>query len=179
MTTERPSFWKPDDLKGSEMSHHHHHEYYSESDPEVISRLDALKRQNDLIIQNQEFLMSQADDLNNALTSLATGYSALHDAVQVEIDALLKALATITQPDPATAAAITAAVSNITAITGTMATDAAKLTASVPAATTVPPPVVVPPVVPPTADIPVIATPAVTDPSAKPPSVPPANATTT
>jgi hypothetical protein len=131
------------------------------------------------VIQNQETEMSQADDLNNAVTSLATGYSALHDAVQVEIDALLKAIATIPQPDPATAAAITAAVANIQSVTGTMATDAAKLTASIPAATTVPTPTVTPPVAPATVDVPVIATPPVTDPAAMPPSTPPASATTT
>lgn len=132
-----------------------------------------------IIIHNQERQMSQADDLNNAVTSLATGYGALHDAVQVEIDALLQAISTIPKPDPATTTAITNAVANIAAITGTMATDAAKLTASIPAATTVPPPDVTPPAAPPTADIPVIATPPVTDPSATPPSTPPDSATTT
>ena len=132
-----------------------------------------------IIIKNQEFQMSQADDLNNAVTSLASGYGALHDAVQVEIDALLKAIATIPQPDPATSTAITNAVANISAITGTMATDAAKLTASIPAATTVPAPDVTPPATEPTVTPPVIATPAVTDPTAQPPSAPPADATTT
>lgn len=131
------------------------------------------------VIKNQEFLMSQADDLNNAVTSLATGYGALHDAVQVEIDALLKAMSTIPQPDPATSKAITDAIANIQAVTGTMATDAAKLTASVPAATTVPAPVVTPPVSTPSVDIPTIATPPVTDQNAQPPSTPPASATTT
>jgi fused signal recognition particle receptor len=123
--------------------------------------------------------MSQADDLNNVVTSLATAFSAEHDAVQIEITALLNALATIPQPDPATSKAITDAVSNITAITGKMATDAAALTASVPAATTVPPPTVTPPLSPPTAVIPTIATPPVTDPAAMPPNTPPASATTT
>jgi len=132
-----------------------------------------------IIIRNTETTMALSDDLNNALTSLATGYGALHDAVQVEIDALLAAIAKVAQPDPATSAAITNAIANITAVTGTMATDAAKLTASIPAATTVPPPVVTPPVAVPTADIPVIATPPVTDPAATPPSTPPASATTT
>jgi hypothetical protein len=131
------------------------------------------------VINFQEFLMSQADDLNNVVTSLATAFSAEHDAVQTEIDALLKAIATIPQPDPATSKAITDAVSNITAITGKMATDAAALTASVPAATTVPPPTVTPPVSTPTADIPVIAKPPVTAPTAIPPNTPPASATTT
>jgi len=131
------------------------------------------------IIRNQEFEMSQADDLNNVVTSLATAFSAEHDAVQIEIDALLKAISTIPQPDPATSKAITDAVSNITAITGKMATDAAALTASVPAATTVPAPTVTPPVSTPTADIPTIATPPVTAPTAIPPNTPPDSATTT
>lgn len=131
------------------------------------------------VIVYQEIQMSQADDLNNAVTSLATGYSALHDAVQVEIDALLKAISTIPTPDPAVSKAITDAIANISAVTGTMATDAAKLTASIPAATTVAPPVITPPVAPPTVDVPVIATPPVTDPAATPPSTPPDSATTT
>jgi hypothetical protein len=125
-----------------------------------------------IVIHNTEYIMSQADDLNNAVTSLATGYSALHDAVQVETDALTKAMSTIPQPDPATATAITQAIANISAVTGKMATDAAALTASIPAATTVPPPVVSTPVVPPTVDPPVI------DPEAAPPNAPPPSATT-
>jgi hypothetical protein len=131
-----------------------------------------------IIIQNQETEMAIEDDLNNAVTSLATGFAAEHTAVQTEVTALLAALANVTQPNPATAAAITAAISNITAITGTMATDAAALTASIPAATTVPPPVVTPPANPPTVTPPVIATPAITAPAATPPSVPPVSATT-
>jgi hypothetical protein len=158
---------------------HHHHEYYFESDPEVISRLDDIKLQNDLIIQNTETIMSQAEDLNNCVTALATGYSALHDAEAIEIDALTAAMAKIAQPDPAVAAAITQSIANITEISGKMALGAAALTASVSAATTVPTPVVVTPVVPPTVDVPVIATPPVTDPSAQPPSTPPPSATTT
>jgi hypothetical protein len=131
------------------------------------------------IIKNQEIEMSLADDLNNGMTSLATGYGVLHDAQQVEIDTLLKLMSTVQQPDPATAAAITSAISNISAISGKMAQDAAALTASIPAATTVPPPTVTPPVGTPTADIPVIATPPVTAPTAIPPSTPPDSATTT
>jgi hypothetical protein len=161
------------------MPHHHHHEYYSEPDQEVLARLGAIKVQLDLIVTNQETEMSQADDLNNVVTSLATAFSAEHDAVQIEIDALVAAMGKVAPPDPVVAAAITQAVANITAITGKMATDAAALTASVPAATTVPPPVVVTPVVPPTVTPPVIATPPVTDPGATPPSTPPVSATTT
>jgi hypothetical protein len=148
-------------------------------DPEVLARLDAIDQQLALIVSNQETTMALEDDLNNAVTSLATGYSALHDAVQIETDALTKAMSTIPQPaDPAVAAKITASIANITAITGKMATDAASLTSKVPAATPVPPPVVVTPVTPPTVTVPVIATPPVTDPSATPPSTPPASATT-
>jgi hypothetical protein len=132
-----------------------------------------------IIIEDLETEMALSDDLNNAVTSLATGFAAEHTAVQVEITALLAALANVTQPDPATTAAITTAISNITSITGTMATDAAALTASIPAATTVPPPVVTPPVTPPTVTPPVIATPPITAPVAVPPSVPPVTATTT
>lgn len=132
-----------------------------------------------IVIHNQEIEMSLADDLNNGMTALATASAAEHVAVQTQIDAITTAFANIAQPDPATATAITNALANITHITGTMATDAAALTASIPAATTVPPPVVTPPIVPPTVTPPVIATPPVTDPSATPPSDPPASATTT
>ena len=159
--------------------HEHHFHHHFPPAPEVLARLDVIDQKLDLIIQNTEIEMTQADDLNNIVTSLATGFAAEHTAVQAEIDALTKALATVTQPDPATAAAITNAIANITAITGSMATDAAALTASVPAATTVPPPVVTPPVTTPTVTPPVIATPPVTTPAATPPSTPPASATTT
>lgn len=132
-----------------------------------------------IIIKRQEGQMALEDDLNNVVTALATGYAAEHVAIEAEIAALTAAMATIPQPDPAAAAKITAAIANITHITGTMATDAAALTASVPAATTVPPPTVTPPVDTPTVTPPVIATPPVTDPSATPPNDPPASATTT
>lgn len=154
--------------------HHQKHDPWDGAPPWAVEIREMLGT----IIVYQEFEMSQIEDLNNAVTSLATGYSALHDAVQVETDALTKAMATIPQPDPATASAITQAIANITAVTGKMATDAAALTASVPAATTVPPPTVEAPIVPPTVDVPVIATPPVTDPSASPPSTPPESATT-
>jgi hypothetical protein len=154
----------------------HRQEFYFESDPEVLARLDVIDQKLDLLKEN---VMSQADDLNNLGTSLATGYSALHDAVMVEMDALTAAMGKVAQPDPAVAKAITDVIANVTAITGKMATDAAALTKSVPAASTVPPPVVVPPATPPTVTPPVIATPPVTDPAATPPSTPPASATTT
>ena len=63
--------------------------------------------------------MGAADDLNHAVTALATGYQQLHDAVQTEITALQSAL----QSDDS--AAIQASIANITAITSTMANDAA------------------------------------------------------
>lgn len=154
---------------------HHHPNPWNDAPPWALE----IGLMLGIIIKRQETEMTIADDLNNTVTSLATAFAAEHDAVQVEIDALTKAMSTIPQPDPAQAQAITNAISNITAITGKMATDAAALTASVPAATTVPPPTVTPPATPPTADIPVIATPPVTDPSATPPNDPPASATTT
>lgn len=159
------------------MQIHVHHYHHFKSDPEVIRRLDEIKSQNDLLLLDTETEMALSDDLNNAVTSLATGFAAEHTAVQAELTAIAAALAN--QNDPALTAAVTQNISNISAITGTMATDAAALTASVPAATTVPPPVVTPPVtVPPTVTPPAIATPPVTDPNATPPSTPPATATT-
>jgi fused signal recognition particle receptor len=153
--------------------HHYHH---VDSAPEVLTRLDAIDQKLDLVLKTQETEMALADDLNNAVTSLATGFAAEHDAVAAEMAALTKALAGVT--DPAITAAATQAIANVTAITGKMATDAAALTASVPAATTVPPPVVTPPAVAPTVTPPVIATPPVTAPAATPPSTPPVTATT-
>jgi hypothetical protein len=125
------------------------------------------------IINNQETVMALADDLNNGMTSLATGFAALDAAVQTELAAIVA--------QPGLSAAATQAVANISQITGKMAADAAALTSSIPAATTVPPPAVlpVPTPVPPTVAVPDIAVPPVTDPSAAPPSTPPTSATTT
>lgn len=122
--------------------------------------------------------MAQSDDLNNAVTALATAFVAEHDAVVIELDIVAKALAAAKNPDPALAEAVTNAISNITHVTGQMALDAAALTASIPAATTVPPPDITEPPTEPTVTPPIIATPEVTDPNAAPPSEPPADATT-
>lgn len=122
--------------------------------------------------------MSQADDLNNAMTSLATGYAVEHDAIVAEMATLAAALAATSTPDPVLAAAVTQAIANATHISGTMAVDAAALTASVPAATTVPTPTVTAPATTPTVTAPSIAIPPVTDSAATPPSTPPASATT-
>lgn len=118
--------------------------------------------------------MPAIDDLNNAVTSLATGFGALDAAVHVELTALLAA------QSAGNDAAITQAVANISQITGQMAADAQALTASIPAATTVQPPPTLPVPVPtpPTVDPPVIATPPVTATAAAPPSTPPASAIT-
>lgn len=117
--------------------------------------------------------MSAMDDLNNAVTALTTGFTALDQAVQAELTALTAALSA------GNSAAIEQAATNIGAITGKMAVDAANLTASIPAATTVPPPSPPPTSPAPTVAVPVIATPTVTAPNASPPSTPPASAITT
>jgi hypothetical protein len=137
-----------------------------------------LREMMGIIIFNQEQEMALSDDLNNAVTALTTGFAALDAAVTAELTAITAALAN--QADPAITAAVAQSVSNIGTITSKMATDAAALTASIPAATTVPPPATTPPVttVPPTVTPPVIATPPVTDPNATPPSTPPPSAST-
>lgn len=128
-----------------------------------------------LVLKEETIIMSQSDDLNNGITALATAFAVEHDAVNAELIAINAALGNTPNP------AITQAIANIAAITGGMATDAAALTASIPAATTVAPPVLTPPPVktPPADVVPDIATPPVTAPNAIPPSTPPASATTT
>jgi ActR/RegA family two-component response regulator len=145
----------------------------------IEQMLGAVLRGDKTIIGKEDTIMALQDDLNNAVTSLATGFGAEHTAVAAELVAIAAALAA-PAPTPALVTAATQAVANISAITSQMATDAAALTASVPAATTVPPPTIVPPVVvvPPTVTPPVIATPPITAPTATPPSTPPASATT-
>jgi hypothetical protein len=149
-------------------AHHHNDNPLEGASPLDVEMYYMLAR----IIDNQEIEMSLADDLNNGMTSLATGFGALDAAVQTEL--------AVIAAQPGLSAAVTQAVANISQITGKMATDAAALTASIPAATTVPPPPVLPvPVpVPPMVAVPIIAVPPVTDPSATPPSTPPATATT-
>ncbi len=144
----------------------------------IATKLDLLLQLNAPLQPEMVKLMALADDLNNGMTALATAFAVEHDAVAAEMAALAAAIAAQTAADPVLAAAVTQAVSNINTITGQMATDAAALTASIPAATTVPPPVVTPPDVTPTVVAPEIATPAVTDPAATPPSTPPADAVT-
>jgi hypothetical protein len=121
----------------------------------------------DLIITNQETIMSQDQDLNNAVSSLASGFTALDTAVQAELAAVS---ALIAADGPALQTAVTQAVANISTMTAAMAADAAALTASVPAATTVPPPPPPPPPpVPATSTTPVLSKVKVTAPTAKPP----------
>jgi hypothetical protein len=141
---------------------------------EILRALEVVEIQNrrilrmlEVIVTKETNLMSVIDDLNNGITSLATGFGALDAAVQNELAALVAAQAANNAP------AIAQAVANISQITGKMATDAQALTASIPGATTVAPPPVLPvPVpVPPTVAVPVIATPAVTDPNATAPAL--------
>jgi hypothetical protein len=133
-----------------------------------------LREMLSLVLQDEEIIMALADDLNNAVTALSTGFAALDVAVTNELAALVAAQAANNGP------AITQAVANISAITGKMAADAQALTASIPGATTAPVPPVLPDPVPTPATItpPVIATPNVTAPNATPPSQPPSSAIT-
>jgi len=130
---------------------------------------DVIYKRLGLILSNQETTMSQVEDLNNAVSSLAKGYGDLHDAVTKQTDALTKAMQNVQQPDPATSKAISDAIANIQGITGKMATDAAQLTQAMPGATTVDTPQVTEPATHPTADMPSIDVPEVTDPNATPP----------
>lgn len=125
-----------------------------------------------LVLTEETIIMSQNDDLNNAVTALATGFAALDSAVGAELAAIVAAGA----PNPVVAQAI----ANIGAITGKMATDAAALTASIPSATTVPAPTLPPSEVsvPPKDVVPDIAAPPITAPDATPPNTPPASAKT-
>lgn len=142
--------------------HYHGHKAPFESAPPWAVELRLMLG---LILKREERLMSAAQDLNNAVSSLAIGFVALDTAVQAELVALAAAQASGDQ------AAMTQATANISAITSKMAADAAALTASLPAATTIDPPAPAPaPSVQPTADIPAIAPVTVTDPSATPPA---------
>ena len=121
-------------------------------------------------IANQEQTMSADQDLNNAVTALANGFTALDTAVQAELASLGTASTAAT--DLVTLqAAVAQSVSNISGVTNKMAADASQLTAVLPAATTVPPPAPAPaPAVPPTVTPPAIAPVTVTDPTATPPA---------
>jgi hypothetical protein len=116
------------------------------------------------ILKRIELLMSKEQDLDNAVSALATGFAALDTAVHAELAALTTAL----EGDDTDA--VEQAVANISAITSKMAGDAAQLTASIPAATTVPAPAAPTPPndTPPTVASPTIAPVTVTDPSATP-----------
>jgi hypothetical protein len=131
---------------------------------------DEIYKRLGLVLRNQETIMTQVEDLNAAVSSLAKGYGDLHTAVVKQTDALTEAMKNVAQPDPATSKAISDAIANITGITGKMATDAAELTSTVPGATTVDAPQVTEPASEPTADMPSIDPPAVTDPNATPPN---------
>lgn len=80
--------------------------------------------------------MSQQDDLNAAVSALARGYGTLHDAITTELKQIADAMSATDAPNPA----ITSAIANINSFTAKMADDAAALTASIPAATTIAPP---------------------------------------
>lgn len=154
---------------------HHNADSWCDAPPWAADLREMLR----IVIIAQGVSMSQAEDLNNVVTSLATAFEAEHTAVVAELDALAAALAAAKVTDPALSEAVANTIANVTLITGKMATDAAALTASVPAATTVPPPVVTEPPTTPTTtteEVPVIATPEVTAPDATPPNTPPADA---
>lgn len=141
--------------------HHHERSPWDSAPPWAIE----LRVMLGLILKTEEDLMSAASDLNNAVSALALGFASLDTAVQTELTALSAALADNNTD------AINQAISNISTVTNKMAADAAALTASIPAATTVAAPAPAPdPVVAPTVDVPVIAAPAVTDPAATPPT---------
>jgi hypothetical protein len=130
---------------------------------------DEIYKRLGLVLRNQEIIMSQNEDLNAAVSSLAKGYGDLHTAVVKQTDALTEAMKNVAQPDPATSKAISDAIANITGITGKMATDAAELTSTVPSATTVEAPQVTEPASEPTVEAPVMDMPPVTAPAATPP----------
>lgn len=145
----------------------------------TLTLLGAARHNGALPLTVMEKNMAATDDLNNAVTALATGFAALDAVVQQELSAISAAVAA-TDPD---AAAIEQAVANIGAVTSKMATDAASLTAKIPAATTVPAPASTATASPakpaPTVAVPQITTPPVSAPTAQPTSTPPASATTT
>jgi hypothetical protein len=87
---------------------------------------DEIYKRLGLVLRNQEIIMTQVEDLNAAVSSLAKGYVDLHTAVVKQTDALTEAMKNVAQPDPATSKAISDAIANITGITGKMATDAAE-----------------------------------------------------
>src|SRR5580700_6528364 len=93
---------------------------WTEQDFQVLNgKLDAILSNVQRIQQKETFIMALADDLNNAVTALATAAAASDAAVQAELVALTAAMAT--EANPATQAAVAQAVSNIGTITATIA----------------------------------------------------------
>jgi hypothetical protein len=123
-----------------------------------------LREMLSIVLKREGKIMSLQDDLNGAVSALATGFGSLDTAVQAELAALAAA-------NNGNNPVISQAIANISTITSKMAADAAALTASIPAATTVPAPAPAPaPDVPPTVAVPTLAAVAVTDPNATPPA---------
>jgi hypothetical protein len=136
-----------------------------------IRALGHIREGVDKILSNQEKAMALQDDLNNAVTALATGFVALDASVQSVI-AFIK-----TQPN--LSPAVSAAIDSMGKVTAKMAQDAADLTAQIPGATTVTPTPAPAPAPTPTAKPVSIGDVPVTDPGATPPSTPPPAATST
>ncbi|UFX42141.1 hypothetical protein HAP47_0023050 [Bradyrhizobium sp. 41S5] len=126
-----------------------------------------LKHMQERILTKEDQIMAIEDDLDKSVSALASGYVSLNTAVQAEL-AFIRDAASKPTVD---VARITQSIANIGNITSQMAVSAAALTASIPAATTVPTPPASTPVVdtPPDVTPPVIDTPAVTAPDATPP----------
>ena len=133
---------------------HHHEGPWRDAPPWAIELREMLC----VVIKNQGVSMSQADDLNAAVASLASAFATEHDAVTAELAALAAALAAAPGTDPVLSSAVTQAIANVNHITGSMATDAAALTQSIPAVVTpTPTPSTVAPAVAPTVAAPTIA----------------------
>jgi len=86
----------------------------------IIAKLDQL-------LTREHAIMAAIDDLNAAVATLSTNFTAADAAIQNEIAALTAALATNNS------AAVEAAATSISAISAKMATDTAALVASLPA----------------------------------------------
>lgn len=81
----------------------------------------------DQLLMKERMTMAAIDDLNAAVATLSTNFTAADAAIQAEIAALTAALASNNT------AAIQTAVTNIGAISANMASDTAALAASLPA----------------------------------------------
>lgn len=93
--------------------------------------IEGLRENLATLLRKQEKFMSQSDDLNAAVVSLASGFQALDASVQGAV--------TFIQQQPGLSAAAATAIASIGTTTAKMAADAAALTAAIPGATTVPP----------------------------------------